>query len=131
LHILPKDFTRIRHYGILSGTWKKKHLKELQKQLLGGEKQYKSKEKSKHKRCRYSKKRTLSTIHVYPKNKPPPSDLIAQIIGFLPISRYKKFSLAVQKAFGISRKGSILGKSELEMGNRSNFWIKHVEMYLI
>ena len=29
LHILPKGFTRIRHYGILSGTWKKKHLKAL------------------------------------------------------------------------------------------------------
>ncbi len=25
LHVLPKGFTRIRHYGILSGTWKKKH----------------------------------------------------------------------------------------------------------
>jgi len=86
LHILPKGFTRIRHYGILSGTWKKKHLKELQKLLLDGEKQYKSKEKSKHKLCRYCKKGTLSTIYVYPKNKPPPRALIAhikkQIVGF-------------------------------------------------
>ena len=29
LHILPKGFTRIRHYGILSGTWKRKNLKVL------------------------------------------------------------------------------------------------------
>jgi hypothetical protein len=33
LHILPRGFTRIRHYGILSGTWKSKHLKALQTKL--------------------------------------------------------------------------------------------------
>jgi hypothetical protein len=29
LHILPKGFNRIRHYSILSGTWKRKNLKVL------------------------------------------------------------------------------------------------------
>lgn len=32
-HILPHRFVRIRHYGILSSTWKRKKLKELQQQL--------------------------------------------------------------------------------------------------
>ena len=33
LHILPHGFTRIRHYGLLSSTLKRKHLKKLQAQL--------------------------------------------------------------------------------------------------
>lgn len=34
LHILPKGFTRIRHYGILSSSWKKEKLPRLQAQIL-------------------------------------------------------------------------------------------------
>ena len=33
LHILPKRFVRIRHYGILSSYWKRKKLRELQDKL--------------------------------------------------------------------------------------------------
>lgn len=33
LHVLPKGFTRIRHFGILSSSWKKEKLPELQKTL--------------------------------------------------------------------------------------------------
>ncbi|MBA3986691.1 MAG: IS91 family transposase [Flavobacteriales bacterium] len=33
LHILPKGFTRIRHYGILSSSWKKEKLPQLQASL--------------------------------------------------------------------------------------------------
>ena len=33
LHILPKGFTRIRHYGILSSSWKKEKLPKLQAEL--------------------------------------------------------------------------------------------------
>jgi len=33
LHILPKGFTRIRHYGILSSSWKKEKLPQLQAEL--------------------------------------------------------------------------------------------------
>ena len=33
LHILPKRFVRIRHYGILSSFWKREKLKELQATL--------------------------------------------------------------------------------------------------
>ena len=30
MHIFPKGFTRIRHYGILSSSWKKEKLAQLQ-----------------------------------------------------------------------------------------------------
>lgn len=33
LHILPRGFTRIRHYGLLSSTTKRKYLKQLQEKL--------------------------------------------------------------------------------------------------
>jgi hypothetical protein len=33
LHILPKRFVKIRHYGFLSSSWKREKLKRLQKQL--------------------------------------------------------------------------------------------------
>nr|WP_084148839.1 transposase [Arenibacter latericius] len=33
LHVLPKGFTRIRHYGILSSSWKKEKLPALQDML--------------------------------------------------------------------------------------------------
>jgi hypothetical protein len=33
LHILPKRFVKIRHYGFLSSTWKRKKLKLLQEKL--------------------------------------------------------------------------------------------------
>ncbi len=35
LHILPKRFVRIRHYGFLSSTWKRSKLTQLQSQLKG------------------------------------------------------------------------------------------------
>src|SRR5690606_35035847 len=35
LHIMPRRFVRIRHYGILSSTWKRSKLRLLQSQLLG------------------------------------------------------------------------------------------------
>ena len=35
MHILPKRFMRIRHYGILSSTWKRNKLRVLQAGLLG------------------------------------------------------------------------------------------------
>lgn len=33
LHILPKGFVKIRHYGFLSSTWKRQKLKLLQEKL--------------------------------------------------------------------------------------------------
>jgi hypothetical protein len=71
MHILPKGFTRIRHYGILSGTWKKKHLEQLQEKLNKGNRP-KPKETKLH-QCPYCKKGKLEPICVFPKNRPPPN----------------------------------------------------------
>jgi hypothetical protein len=50
-HILPKGLVRIRHYGILSSTWKRARLPELQQKL--GQKQTEAKEKTQRVRpCR-------------------------------------------------------------------------------
>jgi len=82
LHVLPKGFTRIRHYGILSGTWKKKHLKELQEKLNGQKHtktETKTDNKSKHLQCPTCKKGTLRTIFVFTKIRPPPTHLLEQL----------------------------------------------------
>ena len=80
LHILPKGFTRIRHYGILSGTWKMKHLKKLQNQLSKGKKKKIKKEvKSLLHVCPSCKKETLKTILAFNKYHPPPMKWIEQL----------------------------------------------------
>jgi hypothetical protein len=79
LHILPKGFTRIRHYGTLSGTWKKKHLKKLQNQLLKGKNKIKKEIKSLLHVCPSCKKGTLRTILAFNKYHPPPMKWIEQL----------------------------------------------------
>jgi len=72
LHILPKGFTRIRHYGILSSGWKKEKLPNLQKQL--GVKQEEKKEQEKvayQRRCPCCKIGELKTILVFDSRGPP------------------------------------------------------------
>lgn len=76
LHVLPKGFTRIRHYGILSVTWKKKHLKKLQKQLSKGKMNIKKEVKTLLHVCPGCKKGRLRTILAFNKYRPPPLDLI-------------------------------------------------------
>lgn len=74
LHILPKGFIRIRHYGILSSGWKKEKLPNLQLQL-GGEYYInhlpKTEEKIHLKRCFSCKKGTLTTLLMFDKRGPP------------------------------------------------------------
>jgi len=74
LHILPKGFTRIRHYGILSSGWKKEKLPKLQLQL-GGEYYInhlpKTEDKTHLKRCLSCKKGTLITLLIFDKRGPP------------------------------------------------------------
>jgi len=74
LHILPKGFTRIRHYGILSSGWKKEKLPNLQLQL-GGEYYLKHmakvEEKTHLKRCFSCKKGILKTVVLFDKRGPP------------------------------------------------------------
>lgn len=74
LHILPKGFTRIRHYGILSSSWKKEKLPNLQLQI-GGENYVsylpKLKDKTHLKRCFKCEKGTLTTLVIFDKRGPP------------------------------------------------------------
>lgn len=74
LHILPKGFTRIRHYGILSSSWKREKLPNLQL-LLGGENYLENLQKNTKEillnRCPSCKKGTLITIHTFGTRGPP------------------------------------------------------------
>ena len=70
LHILPKRFVKIRHYGFLSSTWKRQKLKALQKKL-----KVKVLEKRERKplpqKCSCCKVGTLHTISVFDQRGPP------------------------------------------------------------
>ena len=79
LHVLPKGFTRIRHYGILSGTWKKKHLKKLQNKLSKGKNKIIHEVKTLLHVCPSCKKGTLKTIFIFNKYRPPPLKFIEQL----------------------------------------------------
>ncbi|MBA0885071.1 IS91 family transposase [Flavobacterium undicola] len=70
LHILPKRFVKIRHYGFLSSTWKREKLKLLQEKL-----QVKVLEKVEKKpflpKCPCCKVGNLHTIAVFDQRGPP------------------------------------------------------------
>lgn len=68
-HILPHRFVRIRHYGFLSSTWKRKKLKDLQKKL-GVHAQPNPTQTLLHK-CPHCKTGTLMTIEIFGKRGPP------------------------------------------------------------
>jgi hypothetical protein len=72
LHILPKGFTRIRHFGILSSGWKKVKLPTLQK-LLRDTKVEVIKEKTPlmYRKCPTCKTGTLLTILTFDLRGPP------------------------------------------------------------
>ena len=78
LHILPKGFTRIRHYGILSSSWKKEKLPRLQAQILN--KVFvalkKIKPKTKLNCCPSCKKGELITLLTFDCRGPPKDYLI-------------------------------------------------------
>lgn len=75
LHILPKGFTRIRHYGFLSSSWKKDKLPLLQLQLADrGLTQIEplvAEEKVLHHCCPSCKKKTLVTLLTFDSRGPP------------------------------------------------------------
>jgi len=72
LHILPKGFTRIRHYGILSSSWKKEKLPNLQ-QKMGAQKEVSKKEKETFlNKCPSCKVGDLVPIVVFNNRGPPP-----------------------------------------------------------
>lgn len=70
LHILPKGFVKIRHYGFLSSTWKREKLKNLQLKLTI--KIFKKPTKSVNvRKCNCCKTGTLHTIEVFDRRGPP------------------------------------------------------------
>lgn len=69
MHILPKSFVRIRHYGILSSTWKRKKLPELRQQLKG--KPIEREVKILLRKCPCCKTGNLITIETFDKRGPP------------------------------------------------------------
>lgn len=69
MHILPKGFVRIRHYGILSSCRKKHILLGLQELL--GRPNLPQQEQSKHRRCPVCKKGTLVTLLAFDSRGPP------------------------------------------------------------
>lgn len=72
LHILPKRFTRIRHYGILSSSWKKVKLPKLQSELATKKREItKTKQPLLHRRCPICKKGKLHTILLFDGRGPP------------------------------------------------------------
>ena len=69
-HILPKGFVRIRHFGILSSTWKRARLPELQQKL--GQKQTAPNVKTQRVRpCKCCKTGSLRTILSFDQRGPP------------------------------------------------------------
>ena len=68
-HILPLRFVRIRHYGILSSTWKRGKLQALQRDLKV--KRPEAKTKTLLRKCPCCKTGTLITIEVFGRRGPP------------------------------------------------------------
>jgi hypothetical protein len=71
LHILPKGFVKIRHYGFLSSTWKRKKLKALQQKLGIIPSPKKTEKQSSLVKCPHCKTGNLHTILVFDKRGPP------------------------------------------------------------
>ena len=69
MHILPKGFTRIRHYGILSSSIKNKVIPSLQKQL--GLPKLREKQPIVHRPCPKCKTGQLTTIFTFNGRAPP------------------------------------------------------------
>jgi len=73
LHILPKGFTRIRHYGILSSSWKKEKLPQLQATLANRKINTPvPKEPLLHRKCIRCKIGILHTVLLFDARGPPP-----------------------------------------------------------
>lgn len=68
-HILPLRFVRIRHYGILSSTWKRGKLQALQSELKV--KRPETKTKTLLRKCPCCKTGTMITIEVFGNRGPP------------------------------------------------------------
>jgi len=83
-HILPFRFVRIRHYGILSSTWKRGKLQSLQSELKV--KRPEAKTKTLLRKCPCCKTGTLITIEVFGKRGPPKKFLTENQTAPVPLS---------------------------------------------
>lgn len=72
LHVLPKQFTRIRHYGILSSSWKKVKLPALQEQTRSEKCSLTEPSPALlHRKCPSCKKGSLVTVITFGQRGPP------------------------------------------------------------
>ncbi|NEN25936.1 IS91 family transposase, partial [Cryomorpha ignava] len=71
LHVLPKGFTRIRHYGFLSSSWKKEKLPALQKTLIALPIKCIEEKPTLLRRCPSCKKGKLKTVMTFGQRGPP------------------------------------------------------------
>ncbi|MDF0718505.1 transposase [Kaistella sp. PBT33-4] len=69
MHILPKRFVRIRHYGILNSSWKRGKLQKLQAELKVERIVFLP--QTLLKKCRCCKEGNLVTIAVFGQRGPP------------------------------------------------------------
>ena len=69
MHILPKRFVRIRHYGILSSSWKRGKLQSLQSSLKVERGVFVP--RTLLRKCRCCKEGNLVTIEVFGQRGPP------------------------------------------------------------
>lgn len=83
-HILPLRFVRIRHYGILSSTWKRGKLQGLQRDLKV--KRPEAKVKTFLHKCPCCKTGTMITIEVFGKRGPPKEYLLEKQLVPVPLS---------------------------------------------
>ena len=79
LHILPKRFVRIRHYGILSSSWKRGKLQQLQEDLNIIRPIVEP--KTQHRKCYCCKVGNLVTLHVFGQRGPPKAYLIENTLA--------------------------------------------------
>ena len=80
LHILPQGFVRIRYYGILSSTWKKERLSQLQCQLGVRRPSPNPDKQTWLRRCPLFKTGTWMTIMTF-SGRDPPADLFRRFLS--------------------------------------------------
>lgn len=85
LHILPRGFTRIRHYGLLSSTTKRKYLKELQEKLNTEITVLEKLKEHNHRKCPSCEKGDLVTILCFGSRGPP-----VMALKIIDIQNFKK-----------------------------------------
>ncbi len=79
MHILNRGFTRIRHFGFLSATGKKKYLDKIREQIPTKDSFQSKSTPVMVNVCPHCKKGRLVTVEVFSSDRAPPSNLVAQL----------------------------------------------------